>query len=208
MAIRETKRPRRRRREEKKSRLGLWTALALGLLIVSYLGVLELSRPHVGGERLRYDTFLRLVTSHRVDSVKILDEDAYAVGTYRPASGRPTEYNAPLVRGTQGMLLETLVRSRVPIEVDQQVGKRVAALASLLLPGLIIVVLFVYLILSYRRGSGLFGIRSGARRIEAEETKVSFADVAGQDAAVVELREIKEFLADPERFVALGATVP
>ncbi|MGQ0519782.1 MAG: AAA family ATPase, partial [Actinomycetota bacterium] len=73
---------------------------------------------------------------------------------------------------------------------------------------LIIVVLFVYLILSYRQGTGLFGIRSGARRITPEEGGVSFADVAGQDAAVAELRELKEFLANPERFTTMGAQVP
>lgn len=37
---------------------------------------------------------------------------------------------------------------------------------------------------------------------------VSFADVAGLDEAVEELREIKDFLLEPERFRALGATLP
>jgi len=78
----------------------------------------------------------------------------------------------------------------------------------MLLPGLILVVLFVYLILSYRRGSGLFGIRSGARRVTADGGVATFADVAGQDAAVTELREVKDFLADPHRFTDLGAQVP
>ena len=37
---------------------------------------------------------------------------------------------------------------------------------------------------------------------------MTFKDVAGQDAAVSELREISQFLADPERFAAVGAQVP
>ena len=37
---------------------------------------------------------------------------------------------------------------------------------------------------------------------------VTFADVAGLDEAVEELREVKDFLVDPERFVRLGATLP
>ncbi|MGH3372691.1 MAG: hypothetical protein ACRDPR_22115 [Nocardioidaceae bacterium] len=92
----------------------------------------------------------------------------------------------------------------MPIEVDQQVGKRVAALASILLPGLIIVVLFAYMILSYRRGTGVFGVRSGARRFDAEGASVSFADVAGQDAAVAELREVATWCSGPDTVVSMA----
>ena len=207
--------PRRARgRRTPKNRLGLWTAIAVVALALGYVGVLELSRPHVGGERLRYDTLVELAQSDRLSNAHILDEDAYVVGSYLTeagetgAEGRTRRYNAPLVRGTQGDLLALLLEAGVPITVDQQVGKRVAGLASILLPSLIMVVLFVYLILSYRRGTGLFGIRSGAQRIRPEQGGVSFADVAGQDAAVAELRELKEFLANPERFTAMGAQVP
>ncbi|MGC1505302.1 MAG: ATP-dependent zinc metalloprotease FtsH [Sulfitobacter sp.] len=39
-------------------------------------------------------------------------------------------------------------------------------------------------------------------------SKVTFADVAGQDAAKREVSELVEFLRDPERFQKVGATVP
>jgi cell division protease FtsH len=38
--------------------------------------------------------------------------------------------------------------------------------------------------------------------------KVTFADVAGLDDAIAELAEVREYLADPERFRALGAELP
>nr|WP_306268326.1 ATP-dependent zinc metalloprotease FtsH [Pararhizobium sp. IMCC3301] len=40
------------------------------------------------------------------------------------------------------------------------------------------------------------------------ERKITFADVAGQDAAKREVSELVEFLRDPERFKKVGATVP
>ncbi len=40
------------------------------------------------------------------------------------------------------------------------------------------------------------------------EPPVTFADVAGLDEVVAELREVKEYLTDPDRFAALGAELP
>ena len=191
-----------------KSRLGPWMAVGFALLLVAYLGVLELSRPHVSGERLRFDQFYDLAKGGRVQTAELLDEDAYVVGTYTDDDGAVTRYSVPLLRGMQTEVVQLLVERQIATTVDQQVGKRIASLASVLLPGLLLTLLFVYLILSYRRGSGLFSVRSGAVRITAEDVQLSFADVAGQDAAVRELKEIKEFLADPGRFAVLGAAVP
>ena len=48
------------------------------------------------------------------------------------------------------------------------------------------------------------------RRSSSPRTRpqVTFADVAGVDEAVEELEEIKEFLADPAKFQAVGAKIP
>jgi len=201
--------PNKRQRRQKKSHLGLWTALVLTALIGAYLGVLELNRPHVHGERLIVTDYFNKIEKGQVKDARLLDEDSFAVGHYVRDDGRPSQYNVPVTKGLQSeVLLNFLYPNKVPTEVDQQVGKRVAGLAAILLPGLMIMVLFGYLILSYRRGSGLFSIRSGARKITPDESKVTFADVAGQDSAVAELREIKEFLASPERFTDVGAEIP
>ena len=203
------RRARRWRPRRGQSRLGLWTGLLLGLLALCYLGALELSRPHVGGDTLSFGTLVRTINEDRVRSATLLDEDAYIVGRYQREDKRIAEFNSPLLRGTQSQILDLLIVAEVEdVEVDPQVGKRVATLASVLLPGLILIVLFVYLILSYRRGTGLFGVRSGARRITADVGGVTFAEVAGQDAAVAELREITDFLSDPDRYAEVGAVIP
>ncbi len=205
-----TRRRRRKFRRAGRSKLGFWTTAFIVLLLGAYVGVLEYSRPHVGGEEIRVDTFVDLAERGRIQSARILDVDNIVVGTYLNDDEQRVAYNAPWLKGEVGgiPLIEVLLENRVPTVVDQQNSKRMAQLGSLLLPGLILAVLFVYFIVSFRRGSGLFGLRSGARRIGMEETDVTFADVAGQDAAVTELKEIGDFLADPERFTRLGATVP
>jgi len=80
-------------------------------------------------------------------------------------------------------------------------------------PTLLLVGLFV---LMARRaaaaGGGLGGLgglgRSRAKRYEHSEQRTTFADVAGIDEVKEELAEIVEFLRAPDRFRALGATIP
>src|ERR671933_1565064 len=58
---------------------------------------------------------------------------------------------------------------------------------------------------------GMFGIgRSRARRydVEADQTRVTFDDVAGIDEVENELVEIVDFLKEPEKYQRLGGTIP
>ncbi|NTW41388.1 MAG: ATP-dependent metallopeptidase FtsH/Yme1/Tma family protein, partial [Cellulomonadaceae bacterium] len=84
------------------------------------------------------------------------------------------------------------------------------SLLSLLLPFAIILGLFWFL-MSRMQGGGSrvmqFG-KSRAKLVSKETPQVTFADVAGVDEAVEELEEIKDFLADPAKFQAVGAKIP
>jgi ATP-dependent metalloprotease FtsH len=48
----------------------------------------------------------------------------------------------------------------------------------------------------------------GKRFSETDEGRVTFADVAGQEEAITELKEIRDFLVTPERYSAVGAAIP
>lgn len=50
--------------------------------------------------------------------------------------------------------------------------------------------------------------KSKAKLVNKENPDVIFKDVAGVDEALEELEEIKEFLAEPEKFKAVGAKIP
>src|SRR6478752_4740516 len=77
-------------------------------------------------------------------------------------------------------------------------------------PVLLLVGLFWFL-MSQAQGGGSrvmqFG-KSRAKLANKDTPKVTFADVAGADEAVEELHEIKEFLAEPAKFQAVGAKIP
>lgn len=78
------------------------------------------------------------------------------------------------------------------------------------LPFLLIVGFFIWM---SRRAqgqmNGVFGFgRSNARQYTADQQRITFADVAGQDAAKRELEEVVDFLSNPEKYINLGARVP
>jgi cell division protease FtsH len=62
---------------------------------------------------------------------------------------------------------------------------------------------------AYRVSAGRIPtLESKARVATAGETVVTFEDVAGVDEAKEEVREIVDFLSDPDRFTALGGRMP
>ena len=79
-----------------------------------------------------------------------------------------------------------------------------------LLPIVLLVVLLLFF-MSQMQGGGSrvlnFG-KSKAKMITKDTPKTTFADVAGADEAVEELREIKDFLQNPAKYQALGAKIP
>jgi cell division protease FtsH len=50
--------------------------------------------------------------------------------------------------------------------------------------------------------------KSKARLVPQQETGVTFSDVAGCDEAKYELQEVVDFLKHPERYKAIGASIP
>ncbi|WP_314455329.1 ATP-dependent zinc metalloprotease FtsH [uncultured Actinomyces sp.] len=85
-----------------------------------------------------------------------------------------------------------------------------SSLIQLLVPALLLGGIMWWLI--SRMGGGRGGAmgfgRSKAKVGSKEMPDVTFDDVAGEDEAVEELEEIREFLSEPEKFRAVGAKIP
>lgn len=57
-------------------------------------------------------------------------------------------------------------------------------------------------------GSGILGIGSSKKLVNAEKPNVKFEDMAGNAEAKDEVVEVVDFLKNPERYAALGAKIP
>jgi cell division protease FtsH len=96
------------------------------------------------------------------------------------------------------------------VKVDNQGGFDFLGIVLNLLPFILIIVLFFFLFQQMQGGGSKvmsFG-KSKAKVVTKEQTRVTFKDVAGVEEAVEELEEIRDFLANPAKFQALGAKIP
>ncbi|MDO4898287.1 MAG: ATP-dependent zinc metalloprotease FtsH [Rothia sp. (in: high G+C Gram-positive bacteria)] len=84
------------------------------------------------------------------------------------------------------------------------------SMLGFMIPFLLIAALFWFLM--SRMGGGGSQImnfsKSKAKKFNKDNPTVRFADVAGVDEALAELEEVREFLAEPEKFTRLGAKIP
>jgi cell division protease FtsH len=178
----------------------------LPCLIGLYVVALYWSRPDSLGEQVRLDQFLVMVNQGEIGEAVILDADNRVVGQsvdgpfWMAFGGHETSFSR---------ILATLESGNVPTSVREQWGKGLILPLTALLPTLLLIDLVVLAFLLVRgRGDSLLGFgRSGARRA-ATGADVTFADVAGQDEALEELAEIRDYLARPDRFLAMGALAP
>jgi hypothetical protein len=124
----------------------------------------------------------------------------------------------PASDATTAELIRSLASSGATVNVDAQPGKAaVRLLLTVLLPLMILANLFALFLTWSRSGQAGLGelqdfgsvgdkrVKKGAR---SAGPAVGFADVAGIDDVVVELKEVVDYLANPERYEELGAAPP
>ncbi|MFC2029547.1 ATP-dependent zinc metalloprotease FtsH [Chloroflexota bacterium] len=119
------------------------------------------------------------------------------------------KYNVVTVRDED--LVPELLDAGVTFRADNPSGNILVTILSWLIP-LIPLALIGYLLYRMMGRGGAGNIlslgRSKHRVITGEMTGVTFEDVGGVGEVEVELREIIQFLDEPERFTRLGAKLP
>ncbi|MGF1646939.1 MAG: ATP-dependent zinc metalloprotease FtsH [Kineosporiaceae bacterium] len=187
----------------------IWIALAVVAVILG-------ARLLTGDRFAEVDTSeaLELIRDERVESAVVRDGQQRLDLVLREGEevDGATQVRTYYVFQRGEDILELLDEDPPPGGVDEQNPRTswVSSLLFTLLPVLLLVGLF-WLLLTQVNGGGSrvmqFG-RSKAKLVTKDMPQVTFADVAGADEAVDELREIKEFLAEPHKFQAVGAKIP
>jgi cell division protease FtsH len=174
---------------------------ALGVVLIAALVVILRGGPDP--DRLDLREFEEKLASGQVATATIRDRDHAVTGEL--ADG--TAYRVVYPGEYADEITQRLVDAGIETSADAQAPSVWADLAGQFLPVLLIVGVFGYLLLGMQGGRPNFG-RARNRRVSEDAPRVTFGDVAGADEAVEELREIRDFLEDPARFHAVGASIP
>jgi cell division protease FtsH len=121
-------------------------------------------------------------------------------------------FSVNLPPGAAERLTETL-EAQDGVDVSSNPPPSLPVIASILINVLpfILIIGFLFWMSRQARGqmNGVLGFgQSKAREYDAQTPRVTFDDVAGQDAAKRELEEVVDFLKEPDKYISLGARIP
>jgi cell division protease FtsH len=188
----------------------LWILIVV--LAASY--VIQLTQQITGYKDVPTSQVIQLINSDTPLKEVILTDTEQTIEITQ-ADDKQTKVKATWV-GTESQDIITRLNARVAAKtLDSWKGVNPnlgfwGSLVGTLVPFLIIGVIFYFLINSLQGGGSKvmqFG-KSKAKIATKDTPKTTFADVAGVDEAIEELQEIKEFLAEPAKFRAVGAKIP
>jgi cell division protease FtsH len=188
------------------------TGFNLAYVLLAALGVMLLQDWWIRSQAVAtipYSQFQKLVREDKVASVVV--SDAQIQGEYKEEIAGKKRF------------VTTRVEQDLAKELDEHgveyAGRFENTVVPLILSWVVPIALFfgIWVFLGRRMskqlgggpGGGLMSIGKSKAKVYVEtDTKVTFADVAGVDESVEELKEIVQFLKDPKSYGRLGARMP
>ena len=187
------------------SKIAVWLVVALVLFTVFK----QFDRSTAAGTQVGYSDFLEEVRAKRIKSVTLQEggggTEILAVTTDDKRVRSTATY---LDRGLVGDLIGNGVK------FDVRPREEPSLLMNLLVswgPMLLLIGVWVYFMRQMQGGGkgGAFSFgKSKARMLDESNNNVTFADVAGCDEAKEEVKELVDFLRDPQKFQKLGGRIP
>jgi cell division protease FtsH len=188
--------------------LSALAATALVLLILFFVGLSIVNGPPPGKETTLSNA-TNLISTGRVANATLLDQSSAL--ELHTISGEQLWANYPQSDSYTGNLIAMLQRKHVPTAVETQSGRETLhATVQFLIPILILVTLFAFFMTLVKDQGAAFAAFSKwtGRSQKPGEGEFTFKDVAGAPEALIELREICDYLENPGRYADLGARAP
>jgi cell division protease FtsH len=183
----------------------VWLVIALVLFTVFK----QFDRTATAGNQIGYSEFLEEVRSKRIREVVLQENPGGAEIEALTTDDKRIRTTATyLDRGLVGDLISNGIKFRVKPRDEPSL------LTSLLVswgPMLLLIGVWVYFMRQMQGGGkgGAFSFgKSRARMLDDTNNSVTFADVAGCDEAKEEVKELVDFLKDPQKFQKLGGRIP
>ncbi len=187
------------------SKVAVWLVVALVLFTVFK----QFDRANAVGGQMAYSEFLEEVRAKRIKSVTLQEggggTEIIAITTDDKRIRSTATY---LDRGLVGDLINNGVK------FDVKPREEPSLIMSLLVswgPMLLLIGVWIYFMRQMQGGGkgGAFSFgKSRARMLDETNNNVTFADVAGCDEAKEEVKELVDFLRDPQKFQKLGGRIP
>jgi cell division protease FtsH len=198
--------------EPKKPKLGLPLVL---LLIVAFI-ILAKWMSERQYEEKKYSEVRQLIEDGKVKEVKFSGSHVRVVMRGDEQLRYITSVNTPQIESLTKLIekendeaAEDPTKTIATHTEDESTQLLSGFVAYTLIPLILVGALFWFLMRRMGPPQGVMNFGKSKAKIYAEkEVHVTFADVAGADEAVEEVREIVEFLKEPKKFQALGARIP
>jgi len=165
-------------------------------------------------DELTTKQFMAAVEQGRVKDVSYILRDGGLTGTYwetaakKKAEEEPAEFRSTWVG--EDRFSEFAQKNDLSFSVDNSGPSIWPSAVVSVLPILLLVAAMFFFLRQMQEGNSRtmnFG-KARAKRMTRDQPRITFKDVAGVDEAIEELQEVKEFLANPGKFQALGAKIP
>lgn len=181
------------------------------ILLFAFLGLvimLFLFNDMSSTQEISYSLFLQKVREGKVPRVDIIDN--YEIqGEYRNQENNSVIQFKTYIPYIDDGLIDFLEEQNVEVNGKQR-GLSPLRIFFEILPWIIGFAIIWFMFRQMQGGGGKafsFG-KSKAKKYQENESKITFADVAGQKEAKSELVEVVEFLKTPTRFTQIGARIP